>query len=252
MQLAREADTCIVMVGLIQVNPHTVVVVDAGAPVLMPWRDDVAAVLVVWFPGQSSARPSRTSCSASPSPAAACPAPGRIGKPTCPCSAHARSRASWSSAEGLHVGHRAWLRAEIAPAYPFGHGLGYTAWSYMHLDAPAIIAADAGATVAVRVRNEGSRPGKEVVQVYLSRTESSVDRPGRWLAGFAVVRAGPGSAVVATVHLGPRAFQHWSAPDQGWATEPGVFRALAGRSVTDLRLAADIIIERPTSTERGT
>jgi hypothetical protein len=63
------------------------------------------------------------------------------------------------------------------------------------------------------------------------------------IAHPSVVRATPGAEVIAQVHLAPRAFQHWSAPDRRWATEPGVFRALVGRSVSDLLLAADIIVE---------
>ena len=94
----------------------------------------------------------------------------------------------------------------------------------------------------MRVRNTGPREGKEVVQVYLSRPESDVERPVRWLAGFAVVRAGPGDEVVAGVHLAPRAFEHWSTDDGRWATEPGAFHVHAGRSVGDLRLAAALTI----------
>lgn len=135
---------------------------------------------------------------------------------------------------------RAWLRAGVAPAYPFGHGLGYTDWSYLRLDAPTTIDAGSEPTVAVRVRNTGSRAGKEVVQVYLARRGSAIERPVRWLAGFAVVRAQPGAEIIARVRLSKRAFQHWSTPDRRWATEPGTFRIMAGRSVADLPLAADI------------
>ena len=141
--------------------------------------------------------------------------------------------------EGLHVGYRGWLRSGAEPAYPFGHGLGFTAWSYLGIEAQA---AGAGAIIEVRVRNTGPREGKEVVQVYLSRPESDVERPVRWLAGFAVVRAGPGDEVVAGVHLAPRAFEHWSTDDGRWATEPGAFHVHAGRSVGDLRLAAALTI----------
>jgi beta-glucosidase len=279
VQLAREADTCIVIVGtgphvesesldrstlalpggqddlvraVAAVNPRTVVVVNAGAPVLMPWRHDVAAVLVVWFPGQEFGAALADVLFGLVEPGGRLPCTWADREQDVPVLTTRPVAGVLEYAEGLHVGHRAWLRAETAPAYPFGHGLGYTTWSYLHLDAPAVIAADAGATVAVRVRNTGSRSGKEVVQVYLSRTESGIDRPVRWLAGFAIVRAAPGFAVVATVHLGPRAFQHWSVPDQSWSTEPGVFRVLVGRSVIDLRLAADIAVERPVSTRGGT
>jgi beta-glucosidase len=118
--------------------------------------------------------------------------------------------------------------------------LGYTEWTYLELNAPGAVSGGDGVTVEVRVRNTGPRAGKEVVQIYLSRTESEIERPVRWLAGFAVVRATPDAEIVAAVHVVARAFQHWSTSERRWATEPGVFRVHAGRSVTDLPLVADI------------
>ena len=86
----------------------------------------------------------------------------------------------------------------------------------------------------VRLANTGTRPGREVVQVYASRADSAIDRPPRWLAGFAVVEAAAGEEVIVDVSLNPRAFEHWGA--DGWETEPGAFTLEAGRSVADLRL----------------
>jgi beta-glucosidase len=85
--------------------------------------------------------------------------------------------------EGLFVGYRAYDRDGREPRFRFGHGLGYTTWEY--LDASAEPAADGGATARVRLRNTGDRAGREVVQVYLARPGSAVERPPRWLAGFA-------------------------------------------------------------------
>lgn len=135
-------------------------------------------------------------------------------------------------AETVHVGYRAWLRAGATPAYPFGHGLGYTTWAYENLVVE-------GQTARVTVRNTGPRPGKEVVQAYLSRPGSTVERPVRWLAGFAVVEAQPGEAVTVEVPLDQRSFQHW---DAGWVTEPGAFTLGVGRSVLDTPLTAEVII----------
>lgn len=84
--------------------------------------------------------------------------------------------------EGLHTGYRAWHRSSATPAYWFGHGLGYTTWA--HEEATAT---DQG--VRVRVRNTGARAGREVVQVYVTRPDSAVERPERWLGGWAVASA---------------------------------------------------------------
>jgi beta-glucosidase len=75
--------------------------------------------------------------------------------------------------------------------------------------------------VTVRLHNVGARPGREVVQVYASRPDSAIERPPRWLAGFAVVEADPGEQVAVEVTIDPRALAHW---DGGWTVEPGDFR----------------------------
>jgi beta-glucosidase len=279
VDLARDADTCIVIVGtgphvesegrdrttlalpggqddlvraVAAVNPRTVVVINAGAPVLMPWRAQVAAVLVVWFPGQEFGTALADVLFGRTEPGGRLPCTWPDREQDVPVMATRPTDGVLHYEEGLHVGHRAWLRAAAVPAYPFGHGLGYTDWSYLHLDTPATLAAGAGVTVSVRLRNAGSRPGKEVVQIYLSRSESAIERPVRWLAGFSIVRATPGAATVAQIHLAARAFQHWSTTDRQWATEPGVFNVSAGRSVTDLRLEADITVQGPASFDQVT
>jgi beta-glucosidase len=118
----------------------------------------------------------------------------------------------------------------VAPAYWFGHGLGYTSWAYEGIT-------DA---VTVRVCNTGGRPGKEVVQVYAARPDSALDRPVRALAGFAVVRAGPGEAVEVPVAVDPRALRHWDVDGRRWALEPGRLELYAGRSAGDLPLRLDL------------
>jgi beta-glucosidase len=126
--------------------------------------------------------------------------------------------------EGLAIGYR----GPVEPLLAFGHGLGYTRWEYLAM-----------AGRRVRVVNAGTRRGREVVQVYASRPDSAVERPPRWLVGFAVVEADPGEEVIVEVELAPRAFQHW---DGGWRIERGEFVLEAGRSVTDLRLRSAIAV----------
>jgi beta-glucosidase len=97
-------------------------------------------------------------------------------------------------------------------------------------------------SVSVRLRNTGSRAGKEVVQVYLSRPDTAIDRPARWLAGFTVVTADPGAEVTATVQLPARVWQHWSVDEHAWATESGTFTVSAGSSVANLPRSAEISV----------
>jgi beta-glucosidase len=144
-------------------------------------------------------------------------------------------------AEGLHIGYRAWLRAETAPAWPFGHGHGYTSWTYLDV-APAT--ADGGEpAVEVRIHNSGSRAGREVVQLYLARPDSSIERPLLWLGGFAAVEAGPGRTAVVTVPIDRWALRHWDEAAAEWSVEPGRFEVRVGRSIGDLRLATYVEVE---------
>jgi beta-glucosidase len=119
--------------------------------------------------------------------------------------------------EGLFVGYRAYDRDGRGAGgilFPFGHGLGYTEWEYLGLE-------PAEGRVTVRLRNAGDRRGREVVQVYASRPDSAVERPPRWLAGFAIAEADPGEAVAVEVTIPRQALAHW---DGGWVVEPGEFR----------------------------
>lgn len=268
-EIARSADVCVVVVGtgphvesegrdrtdlalpggqdelveaVAAANPRTVVVINAGAPVLLPWRDRIAAVLVAWYPGQEfgTALADVLFGAVEPGGRLPCTWPARLADAPVPTTRPRDGALVYT--EGVHVGHRSWLRSGVRAAYPFGHGLGYTSWAYLGLDVLRPIRPDGRATVSVRLRNTGSRAGKEVVQVYLSRPDSAVERPVRWLAGFAVARLAPGTEAAVSVSLAARAFQHWSVRERRWVTEPGRFRVHAGRSVDDLPLAADLVV----------
>ncbi|WP_049576652.1 glycoside hydrolase family 3 C-terminal domain-containing protein, partial [Nonomuraea sp. SBT364] len=216
-------------------NPATVVVVNSGGPVALPWREDVPAVLLSWFPGQEAGHGLADVLLGRAEPGGRLPTTwaGRALVSTVPVDG------VLAYTEGLDIGYRAWLRSAEPPAYWFGHGLGYTTWSYEELSVPAEVAPGAPLRVRVRVRNTGGRAGREVVQVYLARPRTAVPgRPVRWLAAYGRVEAEPGEAVEVTLDLAARAFQHWSAEDGGWLTEAGAFTVLAGRSAADLPLSA--------------
>ncbi|WP_280425670.1 beta-glucosidase family protein [Nocardia carnea] len=258
VELARAADTAVVVVGTTEqiesegvdrislrlpgrqddlvaavaaVNPRTVVVVNSGAPVEMPWRDDVAAVLLAWFPGQEFGAALADVLTGATEPGGRLPTtwPGTMADVPVLNTTPVHGVLDYS--EGIHVGYRAWLRAGTEPAYPFGHGLGYTTWSTDDL-----VVADR--TVSLTVTNTGDRRGKHVVQAYLSRPDSAVDRPARWLAGFTAVTLAPGESRTVSLSLPDRAFQHWGPG--GWETEPGEFTVQLGTSVADLPHTASV------------
>jgi beta-glucosidase len=94
----------------------------------------------------------------------------------------------------------------------------------------------------VRLANRGPRRGREVVQAYVSRPGSAVERPALWLAGFAVVDADPSQEVTAELRLAPRAFQHWSPETGTWETEPGPYQLSVGPSSADRPLTAELTV----------
>jgi beta-glucosidase len=142
--------------------------------------------------------------------------------------------------EGIHVGYRAWLRSGSKCAYPFGFGLGYTTWSIDSATARPAIAAGEDVTVNAEVTNTGSRPGKQVVQIYAERSGSEIDRPTRWLVGFAEAVVDAGATVEVPVLVRGREFAHW---DDGWTWEPGEFALLVGTSVIDTPVRLEVSVK---------
>lgn len=232
-------------------NPRTVVLVNSGGPVELPWHREVPALLLAWFPGQEAGHGLADVLFGRSEPGGRLPttwAPAQEDVPVLGTRPH-DGRLLYE--EGVHIGHRAWLRAGTEPAYWFGHGLGYTTWTYEGIEAPSAVGGHegdghgAGGDVRVRLRNTGRRRGREVVQVYVARTDTAVDRPVRALAGYAAVEAGPGEEAVATVRLAARALSHWSTEHGRWETEPGAFTLLAGSSAGELPLRATVTVVAP-------
>jgi beta-glucosidase len=231
------------------VNPRTVVVVNAGAPVLLPWIDEVPAVLVAWFPGQEFGNALADVLLGEREPG------GRLPM-VWPAAEHDHLPSTRPVdgqlvyEESIHIGNCAYDRARTQPAFPFGHGLGYTTWEYLQVTAPPHLDPDGTAVVAVRVRNTGTRPGREVVQVYASRPGSTIERPTRWLAGFATAIAGPGQEVTVDVTIPARSLAHRDVESHAWTVEQGSFDLAIGRSYSDQRLATEITVAATTQNRR--
>ncbi|MDD1383923.1 glycoside hydrolase family 3 protein [Curtobacterium poinsettiae] len=222
------------------VNPNTVVVVNAGSPVEMPWRNDVAAVLLTWFGGQEYGNALADVLTGRQEPGGRLPTTWPVAMADVPVLDVTPVDGKVSYDEGVHVGYRAWLRAGTEPAYPFGHGLGYTTWSIDGVSATPTVREGDAVIVTATVANTGDRAGKHVVQVYASRAESAVDRPVRWLVGFAPVRLGAGESTEVSIEVPARAFAHW---DGSWQYESGTFTLHVGASVVDDAGTASLELE---------
>jgi beta-glucosidase len=218
-------------------NPRTAVVVAAGSPVLMPWRNDAAAILLTWFPGQEAGNALADMLLGVTEPGGRLPTTWPARTEDVPVLDTRPRDGVVRYAEGLHIGYRAWLRAGVEPAFAFGHGLGYTSWEYLSATATTL---DGAPAMRVKLKNTGPRHGREVVQLYLSRPDSKIERPVRWLGGYAPVEAEPGQTAEVTIPIDRWALRHWDVATADWAVEAGRFEVGIGRSVADIRLSKSI------------
>src|SRR5215207_215935 len=267
--LARNADVAIVSVGtteevesegfdrdsldlpgrqdelvrrIAEANPRTVVVVNSGAPVLLPWADEVPAVLLSWFPGQEFGNALAEVLLGDAEAGGRLPTTWPASAEGLPLTQPVDGVLAYD--EGLFIGYRAYDRDEREPLYPFGHGLGYTTWEYVGIEASGDAAAGEDVAVRVRVRNTGNQRGREVCQVYASRPDGAVQRPPRWLVCSATVEADPGQEGTAEAAVSARSLAHWDVESHRWAVERGTYRLSAGRSSRDLRQSIEIIADR--------
>ncbi len=238
-------------------SPRTVVVVNAGSPVELPWADEVAAVLLAWFPGQEAGHALADVLLGATEPGGRLPTTWPVTAADCPVLSVTPVDGVLRYDETVFIGYRAWERSGVTPRFAFGHGLGYTSWAYEGLAVQDLTAADLTgggptgggpttgglttglAAVTVTVRNTGSRAGREVVQVYAGPASPDDGRPRRWLAGFASVIAGQGETATITIELPERVFQVW---DGGWTTVPGEYVIEVAHSLDDIRGTAALTV----------
>ena len=232
-------------------NPNTVVVLNAGSPVAMPWLDQVPAVLQAWYPGQEFGRALAALLFGDENPSGKLPTtfPRHIeDAPAFGNYPGVDDRVSY--AEGLHVGHRHYDRHGIEPLFCFGHGLSYTTFSHgpPRLSAPAM-PGDGEVVVEVDVTNRGDRAGAEVVQLYLAHPSATVDRPVRALRGFARLVLAPGETSTARLTVGFRDLARWDVDAHGWRVDAGPVVVEVGPSSRDIRGRVEFEVTAPA--ERG-
>lgn len=226
--------------AVVSANPNTIVVVNSGSPVLLPWRNRVKAILVTYFGGQEMGHAIVDMISGFAEPGGRLPttwAAAEEDLPVSNCTPDANLVVPYT--EGIHIGYRAWLKANSTPAYAFGYGLGYTSWSINSVSGAGDVEVGSDLDLSVSVTNTGNRAGKHVVQVYAEAPHSSLDRPVRWLAGFAEVRAIAGETKDVSVRVKAREFAHW---DGEWKFEKTNFTLRVGSSSVDLPVSVEVAI----------
>jgi beta-glucosidase len=233
--------------AVLDVDPHAVIIVNAGAPVVLPWLERAATVLWCWFPGQEAGHSLAAVVAGDLEAAGRLPwtLPARESDVPIP---HALPDADGviRYSEGVHVGYRAWERDGLQPARAFGFGLGWTDWSYDAIGDPRWTPAG-DLEVDVTISNTGERDGRETVQLYLEPPAdgSSVIRPVRWLGGFASAEVKAGQSRQVTVVVPGRRFETWDTTHSRWIRPSGTYRAAVGRSIRELFLDTAVQVETP-------
>ncbi len=228
-------------------NPHTVVVLNTGGPVLMPWRNRIAGLLEAWYPGQQDGSAVAALLFGDVDPSAKLPETfpaSRQDLPTqtarqYPGVADAAGVPQAVYSEGLLVGYRWYDARRIAPLFPFGFGLSYTTFSLHGLRVAAAGGRGRIAKVSFDVTNTGSRAGAEVAQLYVD-DPAGAGEPPRQLRGFAKVALRPRARRRVTLALDFSSFARWSSSAQRWRVAPGCYRILVGSSSRDLPLSSTV------------
>jgi beta-glucosidase len=229
---------------VLDANPNTVVVVNAGAAVDLPWADDAHSILYTWLPGQAFGPALADVLTGVREPSGRLPitiARRHDDYPAWDTTPDADVRLDYT--ESIFVGYRHFDRAGIGPQFCFGHGLGYGDIRYERMDLSSLdLSAGMPLSVTVAVHNSSSRKSKEIVQVYVHDVDATVPRPPRELKAFAAVELEPGQTDNLTITLDSRAFAFWDDLAAVWTVEPGLFEIQVGRSSRDIRLTKQLTV----------
>ena len=236
-------------------NPNTIVVLQTGGPVEMPWLDDVAAVIEAWYPGQEAGNAIADVLTGAAEPGGRLPQtfPRRWSDNP----AHSQDREVYPGLdgkvryeEGLFIGYRHYDKTGITPLFPFGFGLSYSAFSIADLAVDdSRFETDGDVTATVVVTNTGAREASTVVQLYVGDPAASVPRPAKELKAFAKLKLAAGESRTVSLSLDARSFAFYDVAGKRWVVEPGSFMLRAGFSSADLPLTAQV--SRTTSLERS-
>ena len=221
------------------VNKKTIVVLTAGGNVGMSgWLGNVGGLLHSWYPGQEGGTAIAEILFGDVNPSGKLPASfEKKWEDNATFNSYYATDNKVAYSEGVLLGYRHFDAANIEPQFPFGFGLSYTTFSYKNLKiSPSSGGTGGKITVTCDVSNTGSRPGSEVVQLYVHDMEASVPRPVKELKGFGRIWLKPGETKTVTLELGPDTFEFYNPVKMRWTAEPGVFDILVGSSSRDIRL----------------
>lgn len=228
-----------VIQALAEANSNLVVALVSGNAVAMPWLESVPAVLQTWYLGSEAGNSFADVVFGDVNPSGKLPftfpkklsdSPAHFGGKAFP------NPGKTTYDEGIYVGYRWFEAKDIEPLFAFGHGLSYTTFEYSDAKInKSSMSQNGSVTVSVNVKNTGSREGAEVVQLYISDTECSIDRPVKELKDFAKVSLKPGESKTVSFTITKDALCFFDEAAHQWVAEPGEFVAHVAAASDDIR-----------------
>jgi beta-glucosidase len=248
-------------------NPHTVVVVDAGAPIVMPWLSQVASVLDAWYPGETNGTSLARVLFGRVNPGGHLPVTFPTSLAQVPASTPAQFpgvNGQVHYSEGLDVGYRSYDARNVTPLFPFGYGLSYTHFAFSNLRVgPDPDGGVGDVQVSATITNNGSRAGSDVAQLYLG-DPAAAGEPPRQLVGFQRVSLATGRTQRVSFTITPRDTWWWDEAANGWSQSAGSYGVFVGDSsapadlplqgsftVASTPAARQVVISAPSSMQPG-
>ncbi len=246
VDLSLDGDGDALISAVAAANPNTIVILQTGGPVLMPWIDDVKGIFEVWYAGQEMGPAIAALLWGDVNPSGKLPQTFPISEADLPT---AGSEAQYPGivdeegirqvdyTEGLQVGYR-WYDAQgIEPLFPFGYGLSYTTFDYSQIEVTTRVQEGREILVRFGVTNSGPVAGSEIAQVYLS-LPGGLGEPPKRLVGWAKVTLEPGEREWVTIVIDPNSSDHpmsyWDMSSDSWVTPTGTYTVHVGSSSRDL------------------
>jgi beta-glucosidase len=214
-------------------NPHTVVVINAGAPIAMPWLNQVGSVLDAWYPGQGSGTALASVLFGQTDPGGHLPVTFPTSLSEVPASTTAQFPGNGTEvlySEGIDVGYRWYDANDLTPLFPFGFGLSYTKFAYSGLRlSSTTVTGTQDVRVSATVTNIGNRTGSDVAQLYIG-DPASTGEPPRQLEGFHRVNLAPAQSARVSFVITPQDTSWWSDTANGWTQTAGRYHVYVGDS----------------------
>ncbi|MCU1680307.1 MAG: glycoside hydrolase family 3 domain protein [Amycolatopsis sp.] len=224
-------------------NPNTIVVLNTGSAVTMPWVNSVAGVLEGWYPGQEDGNAISAVLFGDVNPSGKLP----VSFPKSLADVPASTQAQWPGtngnvqySEGLNVGYRWYQAKNITPLFPFGFGLSYTTFGFSNLQVSAPDA-HGKSTATATVTNTGTRAGSEVAQLYIGDPATTGEPPSQ-LKGFTKVTLQPGASTTVSFPITSHDLAYWNTASNGWTTAVGTYRIQVGDTSASPQLTGSLVV----------